>query len=773
MLNRIEKIIIDVYLYSIFQDIHGLSSSHKVMALEAIIAPNLAQETIDALESLKIWEHIKKLRDILSHATTHFEPTFEEQNVTYKDDAENDVFDSWLLLTEWGQHLSTMSKKDIVQYVQQQIKEKTTRLSANQHKEPTTYTLQSFHDAISSNDTESMEAHFWGLETLSKLNNLEVGTLITITIRTKDIQPIATLLKLILIKSIFQENSEEFYRYLNITLQKAIKNDCEDIVDYLFSIEAIAQADYLHQAVLNCNQHITIALINAGASARDAIVSAYEKFKYGEDKSKYQIICETLFIYAMGSDFYDEKFLYGLNLESICLFGISIAGEPITAEILGQYPYLKGQPLLSLQDIYSIPDEVLRREAIFRFNRLSAERGTLATADEIYNLVPFAKAVYNGKLATTKVRLHAGANPNETLFDKPLILIAMERQFFDIAKELAKHPLLDQNSLMQAIKICQHRNLLELETFFSDYLTNYVDDKGNTLLHLAVKNENIEKVKKFAKTHSTQATNSLRETPLAIAARKLVPKLSLWHSKEQEDKILKIMEILLQHPISLSGDDSSPISYAVEGQSPKAVRLLIPHLDKLDIHNKRKPFSYPWWGKLIFNAFAYHPLKPNRVLEILKILQQEGANLASPNPYHGNLSLLHTFVRYLIESINSTSNTRLAAGFFANPDKKLSKLLGLLQFLSEAGTTCLQDKYDQTPLHYLIQEVQLSRLSPSDQKIILENLIRTGEEIEINDNKGKTVIDYAKEKNNENIIPLLYEVAQEQKNKVASSLKTP
>lgn len=48
MLNRIEKIIIDVYLYSIFQDIHGLSSSHKVMALEAIIAPNLAQEAIDS-----------------------------------------------------------------------------------------------------------------------------------------------------------------------------------------------------------------------------------------------------------------------------------------------------------------------------------------------------------------------------------------------------------------------------------------------------------------------------------------------------------------------------------------------------------------------------------------------------------------------------------------------------------------------------------------------------------------------------------------------------
>jgi ankyrin repeat protein len=208
----------------------------------------------------------------------------------------------------------------------------------------------------------------------------------------------------------------------------------------------------------------------------------------------------------------------------------------------------------------------------------------------------------------------------------------------------------------------------------SDQDVNQQDERGNTLLHTAAKEGDVNRVRELIQQGAdVNKENKAEYSPLAFAAKysgennwdTLPPSVI----SEPHAEIVKIL--LENHANPDRGGFSTPLSLAVNAGNAKVVAKLLQVTTKQDLIDRDEK-HHPWYAYMLFQAAEK---KEHIAIQILTLLKNYGADFNQRNEWASQGTLLH-------EAVSSHRNI-------------------MLKFLLENGATNVDaaDKLKCTPLH--------------------------------------------------------------------------
>lgn len=490
-------------------------------------------------------------------------------------------------------------------------------------------------------------------------------------------------------------------------IEAAVQAGHADVVDYLLKKGANANGSviftiikevyggsvglctFLAIAVQDGNFPIVESLLKHGASIQYALTIANQKFQLdlqdaaqkkqeleqNKLKDSYVHLIKTLLDYAVGIYFLDEKdvlrILKEIDISGFNFIGISIEGQPVTCEMLIERG-LKGadKALVSINDLENLQDVTRRKALISRWENRTREQGSLINNEGIVNLVPLWLAAEIGDIEAVKTRLAAGVDPNNgiSIVCAPIVLAA-EAGHADIVKMLAEHPKINRLTIAKAVDGAKSHKHEEIAASLSERHVNAVDEKRNTLLHIAVAHEDIGQVQ-FLINHGANIhlKNKERATPLCIAA------------SIKNEKGSAIVRILLENYANANRcdiDGYSPLRRAIYAGNSESVALLLPHTEK------------KVYVDLMFDALDV--LCDKNKIEILSLLKEYGADF-NDKSRNGN-TLLTLAIRPLLGRLCMRSQ------------EDFKKQLKLINFLLDNGADInLGNRNGDTPLYLLIKD---------------------------------------------------------------------
>lgn len=277
-------------------------------------------------------------------------------------------------------------------------------------------------------------------------------------------------------------------------LRLAVTNGHAEIVDYLLECGAdpnglfetshfISSITFLAKAAADGNIQLVESLIKHGANVPVTLTLAYDnmyvsgykktffaierlnesnpkvinelKQKANEFKTTYERILKTCMDYAIGCDFNCSPFFKGLNVSDINFFGVSIAGRPVTQEILKNEGALNAEyAIVTMSDLMALDNKNRKNSLLNRFETVRTKQGELYEDNTVVNLVPLNCAAEIGDLAAVKARIYAGIDPN--IEGKAALISAAENNQVEIVKVLLNaHGEHSKNKAMRLIEQAQ------------------------------------------------------------------------------------------------------------------------------------------------------------------------------------------------------------------------------------------------------------------------------------------------------------------------------
>ena len=339
------------------------------------------------------------------------------------------------------------------------------------------------------------------------------------------------------------------------------------------------------------------------ASGLDVLLEKLKKFdqhlqelvaKRDELENSYVKMAKLLFDHAAGIDLSAEEHgsfsggeygglttLKNININAFNFVGVSIAGHPVTREMLIKRD-LKGaeKSLVCLKDLEELKDADRKNDLQHRIDDTIKQKCGSINQDGIVNLIPLIAAVKRNDVASVKARLQAGMDPNDSEgYEKlPPIYYAALNGNEEIIEILRSHPKFNIKTLADAIKIAQSTGKHQIaEKLMGSQDINQLDDKGLTLLHRAVEAGDVDQVKKLIAKGANVNLGGSDGLPLHIAAEKSYDKHYFGRPSPNHISIIKILLDSGAEPDALSryGDETA-LDYAGNAGSFEAVKLLLP-----------------------------------------------------------------------------------------------------------------------------------------------------------------------------------------------------
>lgn len=452
---------------------------------------------------------------------------------------------------------------------------------------------------------------------------------------------------------------------------------------------------------------------------------------------KYSHFIQLLLENAIGINFDEEQtphigiyegltFLKNLNLTGFNFVGVSLNGKPVTREMLDNLG-LKGadQAIVTQHDIDRIEDEERKMALLDRLNVMLKSRGEMVSKDGVFNLVPLVDAAKRGFADVVKVRLTAGVNPKQIEDSNLAMIAAAKKGFLEIVQLLVKHSEIAPSTRLTAAQKAQKNGFIEIFNYLTSLVdVNEQDCEGNALIHKAIKAKDIEEIKRLiSKGADINLMNGNDETPLLIAASSAGNIKEGIQASKQDIALIKFL--LLNHADPNKYTRTySPLNAAANAGSSEAVKLLLPVTEKKDQKSldamDQTEINTPWYVPLLFDSYG-----SKEWLEILSLLKEQGADL-NGKIYYKDETILYLVVQGFpsfaeIEAINReegrTENQH--EDLIRGQEERFNKRLKELRFLLENGADpqipCGQDK--QTPLHILIEKIDLSFIEGATEKV--------------------------------------------------------
>jgi ankyrin repeat protein len=489
-------------------------------------------------------------------------------------------------------------------------------------------------------------------------------------------------------------------------IREAVGSDQTEIAEYLFRHGAEANNVYegwisggttfLAKAALNKSvPMIRLILSHTGAEGILLAISQYhteaservrdinraldDKYYAPERKahlqiklekyiSEYKLIVSTLMDFAQGLDFpntmYIENGFISKKVSPLTLFklldsieginfnGVSIAGKPITRELLISEKLTGAEKaIVTLNDIYKISDTARQTILTKNIDAYVKSQGGVLDKNNYLNLVPLWSAAKHGDLQTVKARLAAGVSPNEFsaghYYGKQIPLVeAAGNGHTEICQLLLKQRGLDPTTIPLATDAAKKAGHEQLAYMLHDAQhVDQVDDKGETLLHRAVREGNVEEVTKLISRGADPNHKGKGEYPLTIAASKVYER-KWYSSRKPSQEHIAIIKLLLN-----SGADPNLKEYRTAMEivgtsgSLEALKLLAPVTKKQDVilpeYCVNAGKHYPWYTEIMYDSY-----QSNEWLDILSYLRDKyQIDLNQPESGRDEANLLHTVVR--------------------------------------------------------------------------------------------------------------------------------
>ncbi|WP_419420736.1 ankyrin repeat domain-containing protein [Legionella sp. D16C41] len=142
-------------------------------------------------------------------------------------------------------------------------------------------------------------------------------------------------------------------------------------------------------------------------------------------KNSYTRIVRICMDYAIGCDFEAKStglfsgeygglvFLGDLDVSGMNFIGVSVAGKPVTQEILEKEAKSGAQnAILTPLNLMALDDQGRKDSLVSRLNTALDKKGRLVSKDGVINLIPLERAAAIGDVAAVKARVQAGEDPN-------------------------------------------------------------------------------------------------------------------------------------------------------------------------------------------------------------------------------------------------------------------------------------------------------------------------------------------------------------------------
>ncbi len=577
-------------------------------------------------------------------------------------------------------------------------------------------------------------------------------------------------------KKNFEYNHETFD--YNSALQLAVREGCADIVDCVLDFGAnpnlsnfnMKEKNYhpdnyitlLAKAAKDGNARIVESLIRHGANIPKTLDDACEQI---EDVKTYRRIVKRCMDYAMGCDF-DAKYEayytgrsveYGglsflrrknLKLDGISFIGVSIAGKPVTRELLKQYTESDTTyAIITPFDLTALVDDDTRRNALEkRLHEMQAKRGVLSSDSGVVNLVPLTCAAEIGDVDAVKTRIRAGIDPTSNE-NASLLSLAAEhghKEIFEII--LAAYPKdAAIKAIASAVEVAKEKKQEKVVEFLQDYQdVNLQDDKGNTFLHKA----GIARATKLLqKGANVNLENKKGETPL-YAALKPTFDIGFVTSAlldQYNEEVNELVTLLLNHKADPNKyKDRSPLELAVHTGNVKVVEKLLPLTNKKELHKD------PWYVDMMFSAVS-----KKEDIAILRLLKEHGADFNAKSKEGNTLlnsvvcslpsysDIQHTMRDLVRSGYHGSSLENTHQYFIEQAEKSFQTKLAMIDFLlSQSADPKIGNKDGCTPLAYLKDE-NFGPLEKAAQ-LIIDKLLQYGATIDCQDAKKAEVLDKPK-----------------------------
>lgn len=288
----------------------------------------------------------------------------------------------------------------------------------------------------------------------------------------------------------------------------------------------------------------------------------------------YKKAYKILFDYAIGCAFTKKSFPYlaGIDISGFNFIGVSIGGSPITKEKLNQLGCLGAEnAIVSLHDLEKIEDKTRKEDLVKRLNNVIERENGVCLENGIVNLVPLCLAAKKGDVLSVKARVESGRKSNE--------------------------------EITKALKIAKENGHKDTISILKEYVdVNTKDKNGNNLLHLAVKKDDLEEVKRLIlKGVNINDYNNRYEKPLdyALNAREIN---------------IEILKLLLNNGAEIEGN---PLIIAVEKSNAVLLALL---LDAMKDKNNTKIRDF-------IEDALFLAIKSENSIALLMAFQNHGVNL--------------------------------------------------------------------------------------------------------------------------------------------------
>lgn len=501
-------------------------------------------------------------------------------------------------------------------------------------------------------------------------------------------------------------------------------------------------------------------------------------------KITYERSAVILFDHAIGVDFdgkpgflktSDLIFLRQISKEvkfRLNFIGVSLDGNPLTEETLGKSEEVNSansqnvrqgtfwqslasfftgvsstsahKHLFTMNDLATLQDVQRQNFLQQSLENLFEEQGRLINQDGYVIAAPLEKLAELGDIKAVRARL-AGKKVDPNQFKKtPPIVCAARKGNLDIVKLLAETPDIDKQSFLLARNAARSGY-----PSITTYLTSLLDingkyERGNTQLHEATKEGDIEKIKfLLSKGADVNIENDeRRDTPLSIAVAK-------FHSYDRDspelaEKYAIIMRIFLESKTCSQRTINMAFEIATSKEiSSEAVKLLLPYIEKKDflyITKDEKERYSPWYVDPMFRSFYS---RADVWMPILLLLLEHGANLSAKD-VDGQDTLLCKLIRSFPSIDSCEGEVRVA---WQNEIKYFKENLEILDFLLQHGAdpTIAEEKHGQTPLHVFLDKIDVSFIEQGCEQII-DRFLQRGADINIPDKYGNTPLHIAASK---------------------------
>ncbi|MBI2785174.1 MAG: ankyrin repeat domain-containing protein, partial [Legionella longbeachae] len=349
--------------------------------------------------------------------------------------------------------------------------------------------------------------------------------------------------------------------------------------------------DLIRQALSN---NIEIGKKYISKSVMAYLNSSSSKKQIKSIQSEYHHIIQCLLNNAQSielSDFmrpFDAfKFLNGLdNLTGLSFIGISYCGKPLTPEYLKKILIESkmhrlcdtiSSAIFTLNDVNDPSQKSLLQVFINSYGKVIDDQG-------IINLVPLWAAVKYQQIDTVRTRLTFGSDPNEISAEarhtsSSPIHFAAKNGDLEIAILLLNHHKFDLKTLPKAIKIAKenkHEQLVELFLFHLSQNINFLDKKGRSLLHFAIKDGDSHRVEQLITQGANVNTKYKDMSPLSLA---IWTGLKYKSFPEFTTSFVKIIKLLLKHKAdpNLSDENNNDLIRRIaEFGSAELIESLLP-----------------------------------------------------------------------------------------------------------------------------------------------------------------------------------------------------